>query len=133
MSSGRLYTKGIRRIFYSLTYLFLLLCFSAVVLTWVEPFFLVVEFKPPTIKPLIIFNRDLFAKRTHDDKSTKPESSKTPLLFSPTYSPLSKKVLVDPSIITIKLYLFVSLVVHSYDVGTNPSTFFHRLGDMLLP
>lgn len=98
---GCLYAKGICQTFRSLMYLFVLLCFSAIMLTWVEPFFLIVEFRPLTIKPLIISSRDLFSKRARNDKSIETESSKTPLLFSPTNIPLSKKIRLDPSVTTI--------------------------------
>lgn len=62
MSSGRIYAKGIRQIFNIVTYLCLGACLSTLLLTFIEPFFLVVEFNPPVIKPIIISSKDLFVK-----------------------------------------------------------------------
>ena len=63
-------------------------------LLWITPVVLIVEFKTPTIKPLMMSSRDLFAKRIRDDKSTETESSKAAMLFSPSSSPSRKKVKV---------------------------------------
>lgn len=133
MSSGHLNAKGIRQTLFTLTYILLFFVFSAITLTWHEPFFLIVEFKPPTIKPIIITCKDLFAKRGREDKSTEIDSSKAPLMFSPSGSPFSKKIRLDPSVTTIKSDSFVPLAVHGYNVGAKPSTLSHLLNDMLLP
>lgn len=82
---------------------------------------------------MIISSKDLFPKRARDDKYTETESSKVPLLFSPTNSPLSKKSHVGASTAALKSDSFTPLAIQGYDMGANPSTFVHLLDDMLLP
>ncbi|KAL8125783.1 hypothetical protein AgCh_013169 [Apium graveolens] len=72
------------------------------------------EFKPPTIKPLIISSKELFAKRTREEKSTDTDSSKAPLTFSPSGSPLAKKVKIDPSVSAAKSDSFIPLAAQGY-------------------
>ncbi|XP_074332633.1 uncharacterized protein LOC141670600 [Apium graveolens] len=126
MSTSRLYAKGIHRFLFLLMYFFFAFCLSCFLLTWIEPFFIIVEFKP-----LFFSSHNLF-KRARDEKSTKIESSKAPLAFSPVSStPAMKKVRIESS--AIKTDAFTPLAIQNYDVAADPSTFAHMLGDMLLP
>lgn len=127
MSSGRIYAKGIHQTFYSLAYLFFALC----LLTWIESFFLIIEFMLHVIKPLIISSRDFYAKRARDDKCTETESS-AHRLTSPNVTPLAKKVRVDTFVTTIGSDFSMPLVGHGYSVDAKPSSFAHLLEDMLL-
>lgn len=81
---------------------FLAMCVSVVFLTTFEPLDLIIEFKPPVIKPLIISSRELFAKRGRDEKSTETESSKTPMLLSFNLSPEAKKRKTDIPVTNVK-------------------------------
>ncbi|XP_074379163.1 uncharacterized protein LOC141720571 [Apium graveolens] len=91
------------------------------------------ESKPPTIKPLIISSKELFAKRTRQEKSMDTDSSKAPLTFSPSGSPLAKKVKIDPSVSAAKSDSFMPLAAQGYYMSATPSAFAHLLSDMLLP
>ncbi|KAL8146993.1 hypothetical protein AgCh_004638 [Apium graveolens] len=99
--------------------------------------FFIVEFKPPISKPLIIYGKDLFNKRSCEEKSTETGSSKAPMLMSPKMSPttrpMTKKVRVNPSVTTISSDVPVLLMTQNYDIHANPSIFSHLLDDMLLP
>lgn len=94
---------------------------------------MVVEFKPPSIRPLIVSSKDLFAKRARDDKSTYTDSSRAPFLFSPGRSPYPKKPRVELSTNTPKPEPFTPLAIHGYKAGAKLSTFAHLLNDLLLP
>lgn len=133
MSSGRRYAKGICRFLFTSSCVLLLFCMSAITLKCFEPCFLIVEFKPPIIKPLVISSKELFAKRTREDKSTDTDSSKAPLFVSPMNSPPVKKVRTDLSASTVKSDAFMPLAAHGYYLGAKPSAFAHLLNDMLLP
>lgn len=74
MSSNRIYAKGTCCFFSFLTYIYLSMSLCILMLISVEPCFLVVEFKPPTIRPMLLSRKDLFAKRARDEKSTETES-----------------------------------------------------------
>ncbi|XP_074351915.1 uncharacterized protein LOC141691070 [Apium graveolens] len=92
------------------------------------------EFKPPVIKPLLMTSRELF-KIAYEDKPPETESSKAPILPSPNFSPLSKKVKTDPSSLTTLGITdsFLTLVTYKFDVDAKASSFGHLLSDMLLP
>ena len=91
VGSGQQFAKGTRQLSLSILCLCLVLCSLIVALLWITPVVLIVEFKTPTIKPLMMSSRDLFAKRIRDDKSTETESSKAAMLHSPTSSPSARK------------------------------------------
>lgn len=94
---------------------------------------MIVEFKPLFLKPFHISSKDLFTKRARDDKSTKTDSSKAPMMLSSIMSPLNKKVKMNLSATTFSSDSTMPLIVHSYAADAKPSTFAHFLGDMLLP
>ncbi|XP_074369611.1 uncharacterized protein LOC141711064 [Apium graveolens] len=95
------------------------------------------EFKPPIIKPFLISGKDLFNKRCCEEKSTKTGSSKAPLLSSPLLtppvSPTTKKVRVNPSATTISSDVPTPLLTQRYAISSDPASFAHLLGDMVLP
>lgn len=76
MSSNQLFAKGICQFFTLLTYISLAMCLSVVMLLYIEPCFLVVEYNPPVIKPVLFSTKDLFSKRARDEKSAETDSSK---------------------------------------------------------
>lgn len=133
MSSSRLYAKGIRCLFSFATYMLCSFCLSVIFLVTIEPFYLVVQFKLPTIKPLAISSKELFAKRVHDERSTETESSKTPMLLSPNFSSNTKIMKVDAPSTHTKSDSPAPLITYGYNVGAKPSEFAHLLGDLLLP
>ncbi|XP_074351465.1 uncharacterized protein LOC141690576 [Apium graveolens] len=133
MSSGRTYAKGIHQTLSFLAFFLFSFCLSLIILTWIKPFFFVVEFKPPVIKPLIVSIKDLFAKRARDDKSTETHSSKAPSLLSPVSSHVSKKVRIDPPVTATDPEDIAPLAIRKYEMAADPTTFAHLLNNMLLP
>lgn len=101
ISSSRLYAKGICHSLCLLVCFLIMFSLSAMLLTLIEPFYMIVEFKTPTIKPLIISSRELFSKRTRDDKSTETDSSKAP--FSLLNSPLPRKFVLILLLVLLSL------------------------------
>ena len=132
VGSGQQFAKGTRQLSLSISCLCLVLCCLIVMLLWTAPVVLIVEFKTPTIKPLMMSSRDLFAKRVRDDKSTETESSKAAVLFSPSSSPSRKKVKVGTSIGVVASGSSAAEIVNGYNPDDKPSAFAHLLRDMLL-
>lgn len=131
MSTGRKYTRGIRWTFSYLTHLMFFSCMLLVILTSIDPFFLIVNFKPPVINPLMVSSNDLF-KRPWEEKSTDTETSKAPLVLSSLFSPPAKKTRNDPSSVSTPDH-YVPLVSLGHTVDAKPSSFAHFLDDILLP
>lgn len=133
MSSSRIFAKGICRIFSFLTYSLLAVTLLIMLLSWTEHCFIIVEYKPPVIKPVMISARDLFAKRARDEKSTETDSSKSVMVLSPLTSPLGKKLKFQAPSAPRKSGSSLPLVAHGYAVDEKPSSFAHLLSDSLLP
>ena len=132
VSSDRVYAKGIHHLLSLVTYVILSLFLTTVLLTFLEPFYVIVEFKPPVIKPLIISSRELFAKRAREDKASDTESSKSPPLFNLELSPDAKRFKPSPSVVLTKPESSFPAIFRDYDAGTKPSDFAHMLEDLLL-
>lgn len=114
MSTGSKYARSTCRTFSYFTRLFPFTCLLLVLMTTINPFFLILEFKPPVLKPFIISSKDLFNKRAREEKSTETETSKAPMILSPIVNPLTKKVRTDPSSISVpsESSQFTPLVAH---------------------
>lgn len=85
--------------------------------------FSIVEYKTPVIKPLAVSSKELFAKRIREDKSKKIKLSKAPMFFSPSSSPQTKKVRLNPSMDTFVSNYTASPITFGYEVDAPPSSF----------
>lgn len=131
VSSSRTYVKGIRRLLFLMTYFSAFMFLLVLLLTFVEPFYFIVEFKPPVLKSLIISSREMFIKRARDDRPAETESSKAPILFNMNLSPESKKIKPSPSASLVRHESSV-LVFHGYNADVKQSDLAHMLEDLLL-
>lgn len=132
ISSSRTYVRGTRT-FYSLTLQFLLfLPLSLVLLSLIEPFYVIVEFKPPVIKPLFMSTKEIFAKRARDEKTVETESSKSPTLFESNLGSDAKKFKASEYPVSMRSDVSIPQVFHDYVPHGNPGEFAHLLPDMLL-
>nr|XP_017231132.1 PREDICTED: uncharacterized protein LOC108205646 isoform X2 [Daucus carota subsp. sativus] len=93
----------------------------------------VAEYKTPALKPLGVSTKDMFTKRTRDEKSVGSGSSKAPVLLSPSLSPEAKKIKTASSATTAKSSPSVPLVFYGYNAHAKPTEFAHYLNDLLLP
>lgn len=131
-SSSRNYAKGIRK-FFSLLSLFLMsMLLSIALLTSLEPFRLVVEFKSPVLPPMLSTSRELFAKRVRDDKAIETNFPKSPSMPLSKLSPDHKKSKTSPSGVMAKTGPSVPRILQEYKPHVNPSEFSHQLDDLLL-
>ena len=133
VSSERVYAKGIRTLFKLFIFLFVSMCFSVVLLILLEPFYLVVEFKVPTLKPFEGSSKELFAKRIRGDKASESGGSKSPLLMALDASPDHKRMKHSATGPEFKSKFDVPLVLDGYDPEAQPSEFAHMLDGLLIP
>ena len=91
--------------------------------------FLTTEFKP--LAPPIVSSKDFLTKRNREDKPTETESSKAPILFSPTTSPQPKKVTPNSPADTFVSDIVAMPIAHGYEVDVHPTNFSPLLKDLL--
>lgn len=131
--SRMIYVKSTCRFFSFLTYLLLLMSLYILILMSIEPCFLIVEFKPPVTKPVLLSSRDLSAKSAIDEKSIEIDSSKSVMVLSPLTSPAYKKLKFNPTTATMKSDTSMPLVAYGYSIDGDMKSFPHLLDDSLLP
>ena len=107
-------------------------CFSIILLLRFIPVCIIVEYRAPVIKPVVMSSRELFAKRARYEKFGEAESSRAALLFSPGTSPISKKVRIEPSENTLNSDSTNLPITYEYTVDAKPSSFSPMLKDLLL-
>lgn len=133
MSSSRKFAKGIRYSLVVIKWCFILVLMSCFLLSWIFVLYSVAEYKTPALKPLGVSTKDMFTKRTRDEKSVGSGSSKAPVLLSPSLSPEAKKIKTASSATTAKSSPSVPLVFYGYNAHSKPTKFAHYLNDLLLP
>lgn len=131
VSSDRIFAKGIRKFSSILSFLVLSLCFSLVLLIFLEPFYIVVEFKPPVLKPVGSSSKELFGKRSREGKPREIESLKSPLYLATELSPDHKRPRPSSNDATVKPMSLASMSPVADDTELKASNFVHMLDESL--
>ena len=130
VSSERIFAKGIRKLFSLFSFLIMSMCFSIILLILVEPYYLVVEFKPPVLKPFEGSSKELFVKRCREEKPKSFDCVRSPISFGSGSSPDHKRL--KPSSVNTQSGSCVPLISDGYDPEAKPSEFAHMLDGLLL-
>ena len=133
VSSERLFAKGIHKLFSVLSFFVLSISLSITLLLLFEPFYLVVEFKPPMLKPFEGSSKELFAKRGREEKPKNLEHSKSPVSLASDFSPEQKRLRPSSSNVVTPPVFSMSKVSQAYDPAAKPFELVHLLDDLLLP
>ena len=133
VSSERVFAKGIHKLFSALSFFVLFMSLSIILLLLFEPLNLVVEFKPPMLKPFEGSSKELFAKRGREEKPKNLDYSKSPLSIASDFSPEQKRPRPSSSNVVVAPPAFsASKLSQVYDPEAKPSEFVHLLDDLLL-